>query len=142
MYQITQLISDLSRSRRHYISECMLPYGLKGFHAMNLCLICKQPGISQDALARQRQADKSNIARQVASLEEGGFITRLPCNEDKRVMKLYPTEKTLELLPVITKTLAEWETLLTQDLTQEEKYVLLCVLLRMKQQASQRKEEN
>ena len=142
MYQITQMISELSRSRRHYLTERMQPYGLKGMHAMNLILIGEQPGISQDALARQRQTDKSNIARHVAALEEEGYITRCPCDADKRVMKLYPTEKAMELLPVITEILARWETQLTQEITQQEKAILLSVLQRMKQSASWWEEEN
>lgn len=140
MYQLTQMISELSRSRAQYITDRMLPYELKVCHAMNLSHICKQPGISQDTLARRRQADKSSIARQVAALEEEGLITRVPCSDDKRVMKLYPTEKAMELLPTITEVLANWENLLTQDLTTEEKELLGALLLRMKQHASNWKE--
>lgn len=140
MYQITQMISELSRSRAQYITDRMLPYELKVCHAMNLSRICKQPGISQDTLARQRQADKSSIARQVATLEEEGLITRVPCSDDKRVMKLYPTEKATELLPTITEVLNNWENLLTQDLTTEEKEILNALLLRMRQNACTWKE--
>ena len=140
MYQITQIISELSRSRAQYVTDRMLPYEMKVCHAMNLTAICKQPGISQDTLARQRQADKSSIARQAATLEEEGFITRISCNDDKRVLRLYPTEKALSLLPAITEVLANWENRLTQDLTAEEKEQLIRLLLRMKQNASKRKE--
>lgn len=142
MYQITRVIADLSRSGVQYRTDRMLPYGLKSCHAMNLSQICSKPGISQDTLTRLRHADKSSIARQVASLEEDGFITRVPCSEDKRIMRLYPTEKALELLPTITEILEYWETLLTQDLSEEEKQVLLSLLARMQQRASEWKERD
>ena len=92
MHQIAQLIYELSRSRSQYITDRMQPYELKACHAINLSHICGKPGISQDALTRLRHADKSSIARQVASLEEDGFITRVPCKDDKRIMKLYGME--------------------------------------------------
>ena len=103
MHQIAQMISELSRCRLQYITDSMQPYELKACHAVNLSHICSRPGISQDTLARLRYADKSSIARQVATLEEEGLITRTPCNDDKRVMKLYPTDKAVcqaMLLPV------------------------------------------
>ena len=49
-------------------------------------------------------------------------------------------KKAMELLPVITEVLESWETQLTQDLTEAEQDVLLGLLNRMKQRASQRKE--
>ena len=46
---------------------------------------------------------KNHARLMEAILEEGGFVQRTPCGEDKRIMRLYPTEKTLELLPRITQ---------------------------------------
>lgn len=140
MHQIAQMLSELSRCRGQYITERMLPYEMKVCHAMNLSYICNKPGISQDALTRHRGADKSSIARQVAALEEEGYITRVPCKDDKRIMKLYPTDKALELLPVITEVLDFWEDLLTQDLTEEEIQVLTALLNRMRTRAASWKE--
>lgn len=137
MHQITRDIAELARSGIQYRNDRMLPYGLKSCHAMNLSQICGNPGISQDALTRLRHADKSNIARQVATLEEEGFITRVPCKDDKRVMELYPTDKALALLPQITELLEYWENLLTQDLTDEEIEILTSLLSRMKKRAAE-----
>lgn len=140
MHQIAQMISELSRCRLQYITDSMQPYELKACHAVNLSHICSRPGISQDTLARLRYADKSSIARQVATLEEEGLITRTPCNDDKRVMKLYPTDKALELLPQINQIMEYWENLLTQDLSEEEIEALTSLLARMKTRAVHWKE--
>ncbi len=136
MHQITLDISELARSGIQYRNDRMLPHGLKSCHAMNLSQICARPGISQDALTRLRHADKSSIARQVATLEEDGFITRVSCQDDKRVMKLYPTEKALQILPQIREALEYWETLLTQDFSEEEIRILTELLSRMKARAA------
>jgi len=140
MHQIAQMLSELARSRVQYITDRMQPHGLKACHAINLSHICGRPGISQDALTRLRHADKSSIARQVATLEEEGFITRVPCQDDKRIMKLYPTRKATELLPVITEILEYWENLLTQDFSGEEIQTLTSLLSRMKPRAASWKE--
>lgn len=140
MHQITRDIAELARGGIQYRNDRMLPYGLKSCHAMNLSQICSNPGISQDSLTRLRHADKSNIARQVATLEDEGFITRVPCKDDKRVMRLYPTDKAMALLPQISEILEYWEDLLTQDLTEAEIETLTTLLAKMKKRAAEWKE--
>ena len=75
-------------------------------------------------LAKRICFNKSNIARQIVVLEEGGFVLRKPSEEDKRVMELYPTEKTLELMPKIRQVLGDWRGYLMEGLTAEEIAVL------------------
>jgi DNA-binding MarR family transcriptional regulator len=76
------------------------------------------------------------VARQAAILEEDGFITRTPSQSDKRIMQLYPTQKTLDLLPSIAPILRQWEACLTSDITEDEKELLERLLSRMKDKAS------
>ncbi len=140
MHQLTMDLSEISSVGIQYRNEALAAYGLKSCHAMNLVQICSNPGISQDALTRLRHADKSSIARQAAALEEEGFITRVACCEDKRILQLYPTEKALALLPTVTEVLDRWEGLLTQDLTPPEQETLLSLLSRMKVRAAEWKE--
>ena len=76
------------------------------------------------------------MARQVAILEEDGFLTRTPSPSDKRTMELYPTEKTLSLLPHLQPLLHDWEACLTADLSEAEKSVLEKLLGNMKEKAT------
>ena len=68
--------------------------------------------------------------------EEDGFITRTPSATDKRIMQLFPTQKTLDLLPQISRILIGLECCLTADLTEEEKTLLEDLLSRMLKKAS------
>lgn len=136
MSQIIRDITEITRCGVQYRTDSLAPLGLKACHASYLTEICADPGISQDKLAQRICINKSNVARQVAILEEGGFVTRTPCWEDKRVMKLYPTEKTLTLLPQITLIMDTWEECLTQDLSEDEIDLLEDLLTRMKLRAS------
>lgn len=136
MSQIIRDITEITRCGTQYRSEALAPMDLKACHASYLSEICADPGISQDKLAQRICINKSNVARQVAVLEENGFITRAPSFDDKRVMKLYPTEKTLGLLPQILAVLDSWEKKLTADLTEEELEQLGELLSRMKAKAT------
>lgn len=135
MSQIIKDMTEITRCGVDYRTEKLAPLGLKACHASYLLEICGDPGISQDQLAQRICINKSNVARQIAVLEEEGFVTRMPSATDKRIMELYPTEKTVELLPQIKKVLQCWESWLTQDLTEEESRTVADALMKMKNRA-------
>lgn len=136
MSQIIRDITEIARCGAQYRTEALAPMGLKACHASYLTEICAHPGISQDQLAARICINKSNVARQVAILEEDGFLTRSPSPTDKRIMELYPTQKTLDLLPGIQPILRDWEACLTGDISDAEKAVLEDLLSRMKEKAT------
>ncbi len=136
MTQIIRDMLEISRCGVQYRSDNLAQFGLKSIHASYLTEICANPGISQDRLARIICINKSNVARQVAVLEEDGFVRRVPSAADKRVMELYPTEKTLEILPRINELLMCWENCITQDLTEEEKELLSALMRKMSSRAA------
>ena len=136
MSQIIRDITEIARCGTQYRTEALAPMGLKACHASYLTEICAHPGISQDQLAGRICINKSNVARQAAVLEEEGFIKRIPSTTDKRIMELHPTQKTLDLMPQISPILRRWENYLTTELTDEEVEVLLKLLIRMREKAS------
>ena len=136
MSQIIRDITEIARCGAQYRTEALAPLGLKACHASYLTEICAHPGISQDKLAARICINKSNVARQAAILEEEGFVIRTPSTTDKRIMELYPTQKTLELLPHIQPILHNWEVCLCNDISEEELAVLGNLLARMKETAT------
>ena len=142
MSQIIRDITEIARCGAQYRTETLAPMGLKACHASYLLEICNHPGISQDKLAARICINKSNVARQTAVLEEDGFVQRKPSQDDKRIMELYPTEKTLELMPQIRQVLRDWRCYLMEGLTQEEVEVLDKALETMRQRAGAWVEEN
>lgn len=141
MTQIIRNMLEISRCGVQYRADNLAQYGLKSIHASYLMEICANPGISQDRLARLICINKSNVARQVAVLEEDGFVRRVASAADKRVMELYPTEKTLELMPQISSILLRWENCITQDLSEEDKAYLSSLLSKMSSRASRYMED-
>lgn len=136
MSQINRKILAIARCDTQYRSEKMAPFGLKSCHTSYLMRICANPGISQDRLAQLIFINKSNVARQVAFLEEEGYIRREPSQLDRRVVELYPTDKALELLPQVQQILTDWERCITEDVTEEEIQTVTRVLAKMKDKAA------
>ena len=136
MSQLVKDITEVARCGVQYRTDRLAPMGLKACHASYLEEICADPGISQDKLAQRIFINKSNVARQIVVLEEEGFVTRTPSQSDKRIMELYPTEKTKQLLPQIKQILNSYEDWLTQDLTEQEAAIVANALVKMKARAS------
>lgn len=134
-------ITAISRCAAAYRQEKLAPLGLKAVHASYLATLCRNPGITQEQLAKLVFVNKSNTARQVAVLEEAGFVRRSPSPEDKRAMLVYPTEKAFEVLPQIRQTFRDWESLVAQELTEEERQLLTAMLAKMRARAAAWMEE-
>lgn len=137
MSVISKEIMAVGAAIRRHRNAYMEPLGLKGLHARYLTELCAAPGISQDGLAQRLGTDKSNVARQAAVLEEQGYLLRTPSKEDKRVLCLQPTQKTLELLPRMQKSMDTWEEKLTETLSGEERACLQSLLEKVRKQAKE-----
>lgn len=99
--------------------------------------ICRNPGVSQDQLARRLFINKSNASRQLAYLEKTGFVERKQSEKDRRVILVYPTEKMLGVLPEVRKATQEWKAYLTDGMTEEELSVLSELLERIAARAAE-----
>ena len=86
-------LDSIARCAAQYRAEQLAPLGLKSCHASYLLEICSCPGISQEQLARRTYFSKSSVARQLAVLEEAGFVRRVCSDSDRRVTRLYPTDQ-------------------------------------------------
>ena len=103
--------------------------------------ICACPGITQEQLSRRIYANKSNVARQLAVLEETGYVLRQPGEADRRVMRVYPTEKALAALPRIQAIMDGWESVVAAGLSEEERGRLTALLEEMTRRAAALVEE-
>lgn len=137
MSQLTRDMLQITRCSTQFRSEYLAPFGLKSCHASYLTTLYRNPGISQDKLAKLIFIDKSNVARQTVALEADGYVIRTPSKEDKRVMQLYPTQKTLDTIPKIFEMYTKWSDFLTQDLTVEEFNLLTELLAKVKIRATE-----
>lgn len=136
MSQIISNLTHITRCGGQYRGKRLEPLELTVRQASLLMEVCNTPGISQDTLSRRVFLNKSVVARQLAALEENGFVERPTCQKDKRVTRLYPTEKALQLQPKLQSIWAECEYYLTEGFTEEETAVLESLLSRLQVQAA------
>lgn len=121
MYPYMRYINRIARCSTQYRGEMLKDSGIKGCHFVYILYICSKPGLSQDELSKMIYINKSNVARQLMVLEEGGFISRAVREENKRVTEVFPTIKALELLPQIRQVMKDWNDYLFAEFSEEEK---------------------
>ena len=97
--------------------------------------ICRQPGRSQEELAKELYLEKSSVARVLNRMEEEDFVTRISNAEDKRQLLIYPTQKMLDFLEPLREAAREWNALITEGISPEEMAIFQSVLERIERRA-------
>lgn len=133
MDSLMKYVSRIHRCAGRYRADKI--DGLNGFQHTYIFHICKRPGISQEELARHICVNKSNVTRQLGALEQSGFVRREPDTEDRRMLRVFPTEKAEAAYPRVRALMEEWNGLLLEDFTPEERAVLTSLLDRATRKA-------
>ena len=144
MPSLMRRINVISRCAMNYKSE-RLSGELSGCHHPFVTYISRNPGSSQADIARFICLNKSTVARTLSYLEEHGFVKREADEADKRVLRVYPTEKMLAVLPEVKAASSEWMALLSEGIPGEELEIFNSVLSRMQTRAREiieKQEEN
>ncbi|MGG6361167.1 MarR family winged helix-turn-helix transcriptional regulator [Peribacillus frigoritolerans] len=68
-----------------------------------LVRICENPGIIQEKLAEMIKVDRTTAARAIKKLEIQGLIEKKNDEENKKIKKLYATDKGETLYPFLKK---------------------------------------
>lgn len=90
--------------------------------------VCACPGISQEKLTARLMLNKSSVARAISQLEAQGVLRRETDPADKRIYRLYPTEKGLKLQGEIKERLREINDRITQGMSPGQKEELNVLL--------------
>lgn len=129
-YQITFKMADIVR----YISELYIrkvtAAGMKGNKWHILLALHKSDGLKQTELATFLQVQPITLSRMITALIKDGLIERRDDAEDKRVKRLWLTEKAEPYLIKIRDIRHEIREIAYKGLSQEERQVLLGFLNR------------
>ena len=136
MPSISRYINIISRCGNMYRSERLKETDLGTAHLTYLFTICRNPGISQEKLAKMIYINKSNVTRNLAVLEKNGYIERRPAENDKRVMLVFPTQKAQDTLPRLREIVHDWNELVAADFTEDELEQLRSMLARIAERAT------
>ena len=134
---IMRMVNVLSRCQGIYKADRLKEEGLWPWHYNYVIPVCRNPGMSQEQLARHVCVDKCNVTRHLAKLEESGYVERRPSESDKRVTLVYPTQKMEDLLPKVRQINQEWTGYILDGLSQEEVEQFQATLLKIAQRAKE-----
>lgn len=134
-YHTMRYINTIARCANLHQDEALQSAGLSSYQSAYIPIICRKPGITQDQIARELHVNRSSVTRQMTALEDAGFITRQRCTGDRRAIQVYPTDKALEVLPLVRKARQTWRALLLEGMTDTEREALDKLLARLADRA-------
>lgn len=123
-------IAILSRKSHLFLTKELLENGcdIVPGEIMFLMTLFNHGTVRQDSFHQILYIDKGNSAKSLKNLEELGYIYRIKDEKDRRVYNVFPTEKAMELKPLILSILSKMDSFLGQNLTPEEYLQLLTLL--------------
>lgn len=107
-------------------------YDLTKGQYLYLVRICEQPGIIQEKLAEMIKVDRTTAARAIKKLEINDFIEKKGDIQNKKIKKLFPTEKGKRVYPFIKKEHDYSNAVALQGFSEEEVDTIFNLLQRVR----------
>lgn len=103
MKEILREIGMIARALDSISNIEFKEYDLTKGQYLYLVRICENPGIIQEKLAEMIKVDRTTAARAIKKLEMNGFIEKKDDQHNKKIKKLFPTEKGKNVYPFIRR---------------------------------------
>ncbi|MFS0669554.1 MarR family transcriptional regulator [Peribacillus frigoritolerans] len=97
-----------------------------------LVRICENPGMIQEKLAEMIKVDRTSAARAIKKLEINGFIEKKEDKHNKKIKKLFPTEKGKSVYPFIKRENDYSNTVALEGLSEREVETISDLLQRVR----------
>ena len=90
MEHLTRAVNIITRCTGLYRDEALAEVGLTSCQVPYMMRICRQPGWTQEELARDLYVHKSSVTRTLAALENGGgTMGMLNTSSDSKAISMY-----------------------------------------------------
>lgn len=123
-----QLNSKIYRNIQIYLDKVLQKYELSSGALPYLFILEKKEGISQNKISEAIGNDKAMSARTITRLIELGYVYKMQDERDSRAYKLYLTTKAKDIMPQIHTEIQTLLSLITADLSEDEKQITLMSL--------------
>lgn len=117
---IGQLFGIISRNMNYYTNKQFKSIDLRHKEAMTLIHIYKNEHICQDDLVKILKKEKAEIAKIIKSLINKNYVYKIKDKKDKRIHRLYLTEKFNNIKDDMVNILKQNSKILSKDLSKEE----------------------
>lgn len=117
------LNNKIFRNTQIFMDRILKKYELSSGSIPYIFNLEKNEGITQNKLSKEVGNDKAMSARTIAKLIDLNFVHKKQDEKDSRAYNLYLTAKAKELIPIISKEIKDLVDLVTEDLTDEERFI-------------------
>lgn len=107
-------------------------YDLTKGQYLYLVRVCENPGIIQEKLAEMIKVDRTTAARAIKKLELHGFIEKKEDQHNRKIKKLFPTEKGKHVYPFIQREHDYSNTVALEGFSESEVEVMFNLLQRVR----------
>ncbi|MBC1420359.1 MarR family winged helix-turn-helix transcriptional regulator [Listeria seeligeri] len=132
---LAKAIAIIHRSESTFKNKKLLETGLNIGQLRYLWTLYKEDGISQESMAKRFMVDKASVTRHIKRLEELGMIRREIDVKDRRIQRIFVTEKGFMMRELIEETTAGWSAMLTAGFSEAEQDSLVQLLGRLSDNA-------
>jgi DNA-binding MarR family transcriptional regulator len=128
---LIRLVTTISRICTMHASKSTNRFEMSVSQTIVMGELFRHNGCRQEDLRTFVTLDKGNVTRALQRLEENGLVERTQDPIDRRVVRVYVTNKALSIEREMYKLAVIWEEKLTDGFTPEERETLLSLLVRM-----------
>ena len=104
--------------------------------------LSRHNGSNQKEIAKACFLEAGSLTTILNKMEEKGLIMRKQDPTDRRVWRVYPTQKMQELLPHVRLVMREWNEYLLEEFSEEEQEKLVVALEKLMQRAQTAAQES
>ena len=128
------LVHDVSRMRRTFFDQALKPLGITRAQYWALGNISRhtEDGMIQTELARILETGKVSVGGLIDRLEEAGLVYRQADKADRRVKRIFMTDKGFDMLDHIAVVGDELDAQLFRDISDEDLGIAADVIARAK----------
>ncbi|SFE82280.1 MarR family winged helix-turn-helix transcriptional regulator [Peptostreptococcus sp. D1] len=126
-----RLISILYRKGNIYKNIILDDFNITAAEQPFLSSLFNEDGVSQEYLSSKLLLDKASTTRSLQSLINKGYIKKKKDDNDKRINRIFLTEKSKSIEKDIKARLENWNDILTSDLNESEKEIAYLILNKM-----------
>lgn len=134
---VGSLFQDIAHLIRQRIDTELLPFGLTRLKWLAIGLVQSKPGLTQSELAARLELKPAATGKLVDRLERRGLVVRRPDPDDRRVHRLFVTNKSEKLLAELEPVVDAIREDVLQHLGSKERMQLEDLLKRVKQRLVQ-----
>ncbi|QAS51440.1 MarR family winged helix-turn-helix transcriptional regulator [Halobacillus litoralis] len=132
MKDILREIGMIARSLDSISNIEFKEYNLTRGQYLYLVRICENPGIIQEKVAEMIKVDRTTAARSIKKLEMNGFVEKKEDEHNKKIKKLFPTEKGEKVFPFIKRENDHSNAVALEGLSEKEVEIIFDLLQRVR----------